>query len=1074
MLTGSVLAGCLATAMTGTAVAQDDPVTLDDAVDDEAVQERVIVTGTRIANSAITASSPVTSVGAEEFAARGTIDVVDLINTLPGAIAGQTSEVSNGATGTSSLNLRGLGATRNLVLVDGKRLGPGRPDIAVADLNQIPAQLVERVDVVTGGASAVYGSDAIAGVANFILRRDFEGFEFNGLIGFNQDGNNNETAQFINETTSVDGLNPTGSVTDGFTWDISGIFGTNFADGRGNVTGYARYLDQNAIFQGDRDVAACALGDFGAAPDGQTCFGSNFGPFPTTLTLPVILEANPFFDPSMPAGPGNQEAAQFLAGEDDDGRFFIDSMGNRILPLDAMGNPIPLGASTTVVTPAFELAVLAPMGFTGLTLPRQLPGSAAGTVSLDGSGGFALNAAGQGAGATNAFNFNPLNFFQRPTQRINAGFLASYELHEYATVYTDFGFTRNVTDAQIAPTATFGEVAEINCNNPFLSAELLEVICTNRGFSGDDLASVQINRRFVEGGGRNSRIELTNYRVVSGVRGDISDFVPGWSYDVFVQFADTAQSDVNTNDFNIELLNEALQVELDDNGNPVCTSGRAGCLPLNLFGTTPVDPVAAQAVATPTIQTGSVQQTVTGFTFQGPVGITSPFASNQPELVTGFEWRRDALQAQPDSILLIGGSTGLGGPADPVDAIARVWELFGEVGVPLVEDQPFFKELSFTGQYRYSDYSYENGLPGGLQSEGFSTNTFSTGLSWVPTDDFRLRFQYQRAVRAPNIFELFAPASLQLFNASDPCSGTSPEGSLAGCVASGLPAGLFGLVPADAGQLQELAGGNVALQPEESDTFTAGIVFTPTFIPGLTASVDFFDIAVEGFITNIPSQTILDECIGNQDANFCQFINRDSLGTIQIDGFVEANLQNIGARETQGIDFFLNYVFDSDDLFGFDLGDFALTYNSTVLTEFEQVDQPGGAPTDCLGFYAGPCDDIVGQPTFDYRHTSALTWNSNYDVSVRLAWRFFSSVNRIGPRGNIPGSLGDEFDAENFVDIFVNWDATEDFSFNVGINNLFDNDAPFTDFRDTANGNTFPGVYDAAGRYIFFGTRLRF
>ncbi|MEO0881638.1 MAG: TonB-dependent receptor [Pseudomonadota bacterium] len=1012
LLAGSFLTVLMGAVPFTAAQAQEIERVSEAADDDEAVQDTIVVTGSRLKNPNITASSPVVTVDVADFRARGTIDVVDLINTLPSAIAGQTSEVSNGANGTSSLNLRGLGATRNLVLIDGKRLGPGRADIAVADLNQIPAALIERSEIVTGGASAVYGSDAIAGVANFFLRRDFEGFEFSSLVGFNQDANSNGFAQDINLDNTPPGPNPTGGTTDGFTWQITGIYGTNFDNDKGNITAYASYFDQNAILQGTRDISACALGDVGPADAGSDpvigtdvfCFGSNFGPFPTTFTLPAVN------DPA-----------------------------------------------------------------TGLPFPADMQPGLVGTVSLDEAGNVPLAADGSVAlGATNAFNFNPLNFFQRPSQRFNAGFLSRYELHKMAEVYTDFAFTQNVSDAQIAPTATFGEVAELNCDNPFFTPDILQIICTDRGFSGTDLATVQLNRRNVEGGGRNTSFDITNFRVVSGVRGDLSDYVDGWSYDAFVQFADTATSDINEEDFDIELLNEALLVTTDADGNPVCTSGRAGCVPLNLLGTTPVDPVAIAAISTPTLSIGEAQQVVTGLTFQGPVPVTSPFAANAPSLLTGFEWRQDTLSQSPDSILLAGGSTGLGGPEDPVSAQSRVWELFTEVAIPLVEDVPFIKEFSFTGQYRYSDFSYTNKLPGGDQAPGIETNTFSLGTSWIPVDDVRFRFQFQRAARAPNIFELFAPASLQLFNDSDPCAGPAPAGSLAGCVASGLPEALFGLVPADAGQLQELVGGNVGLEEEEADTFTAGAVLQPRFVPGLTVSVDYFNIDVEGFITTIPSQTILSECIDNLDATFCQFINRDALGTIQIDGFVEANLQNIGARSTEGIDFSANYTFDLESIGLGNYGSINLTYAATYLTEFEQIDVPGQAPTDCLGFFAGPCDDIVGQPTFEYRHTSSVGWQTPWDVDFRLAWRYFSDTERLGPRSGADGSIGDVFETESFVDVFVNYNLNENINLNFGVNNLFDADPSFTDFRDTANGNTFPGVFDAAGRYIFFGTRLTF
>ena len=476
---------------------------------------------------------------------------------------------------------------------------------------------------------------------------------------------------------------------------------------------------------------------------------------------------------------------------------------------------------------------------------------------------------------------------------------------------------------------------------------------------------------------------------------------------------------------------------------------------MNLLGTTPVDPVATAAVSTPTIAIGDVQQVVTGLTLQGPVPVSSPFATNKPSILGGFEWRQDTLSQSPDSILLVGGSTGLGGPTDPVDAQSRVYELFTEVGIPLIEDVPFIQELSFTGQYRFSDFSFSNGLPGGDQSDGVDTNTFSLGLSWVPLDDLRFRFQFQRAARAPNIFELFSPASLQLFNANDPCAGPTPVGSDAGCIASGVPANLIGLVPTDAGQLQELVGGNVALDPEESDTFTAGVVIQPRWVPNLTVSVDYFNIEVDGFITNIPSQTILDGCVNDQDPTFCALINRDALGTIQIDGFVEANLQNVGSRATEGIDFSANYSHDLADLGFGDFGSVNFSYASTWLTEFQQVSIPGEPATDCLGFFSGACDDIVGQPTFEYRHVASVGWQTPWNIDARVSWRYFSDTENLDPSAAAPAEiLGQTFGNESFVDVFATWQVRENASIGFGVNNVLDNDPPVTSFFTTSNGNT--------------------
>jgi len=960
-------------------------------VEEDGSIEEVVVTGSRISDANILSSSPIITVDSEAFTARGTVDAVDLLNTLPVVVAAQTSEVSNGATGISTLNLRGIGTSRTLVLLDGKRLGPGRPDGPQADLNQIPTQLIKTVEVVTGGASAVYGSDAIGGVANFVLDRDFEGFEITTTYGFNQDGNSSGFAQDVLTQTATDGVVPTGSVTDGETFDLSIVFGFNSDDGRGNVTGYLRYLDQADILQGTRDVSRCALGDFGPEIGSDIfCFGSNFGPFPTTFSNSVIV------DPVTGAPLANQPGIQ--------GTISLDENG--VVPRDGAGN---------VVT-----------------------------------------------GATNAFNFNPLNFFQRPTERIQAGFFANYELNDHVEFYSDVGFNRNETDAQIAPTGTFGNVSQINCDNPFLSGELQQIICTDRGLTGSALAPIQLNRRNVEGGGRNSNIEITNFRTVTGVKGEINS---NWNYDVFAQYADTSLTDTNQEDFNISLLNEALLAVTDASGNIVCSSGRAGCVPLNLFGTSPVDPQAIASISTPTVLSGSAEQIVFGATVQGElVGFSSPFADSSPQVLFGVETRTDRLTTQPDSILLVGGSTGLGGPTTPADAEAQVDEFFFEAAVPLIEGRNLAQELSLSLAYRFSDYSYQNDLVGGGQSDGVDADTFAIGLAWAPIEEIRFRAQFQEAVRAPNVFDLFDPSAVQLFNANDPCAGANPTASLDACVASGLPAALFGLVPPDAGQLNELTGGNTSLEPEESNTFTFGFVAQPT--DNLTVSVDYFDIEVEDFINTLPSQSVITGCLFDGDSNLCSLFNRDNLGTIQINGFIEANLQNIAVRETSGIDLNVTYGFDVGSY-----GEMSINYTSTFLFDYEQQSFEGADPDDCLGFFTGPCDDIVGQPTFEYSHVASALWRTNRDVDVRLSWRYLDSVQRFGTDTAPTGGIGDTFDSESFFDLSATWRVNDNFTLNAGINNLFDTDPPVTNFFETANGNTFPGVYDSAGRYIFVGAK---
>ncbi|MEL7453574.1 MAG: TonB-dependent receptor plug domain-containing protein, partial [Pseudomonadota bacterium] len=512
-----------------------------DEADAEATLETVRVTGSRLNQANITSSSPVTTVDSEAFDLRGTVDTVDLVNTLPQAFAGQSGAIGNGASGTSTLNLRGLGSTRTLVLANGKRLPPGSPTNFAADLNLIPSQLVERVEIVTGGASAVYGSDAIGGVANFILRNDFEGVELDIQYGFNQTANSDSISQAALDAAPAEEV-ISRSLTDNPTYDINGIIGTNLDNGRGNVTAYFRFLSQDGVLQNNRDFSRCAQIQTG--PDSAICVGSNAGPFPSTFFIPQL--------------------------------FQTDAAGNNIL--DGDGNPIPFG-----------------------------PG---GTFSLEDDGSLLF-------GGTNPFNFNPLNPLLRPTERFNGGFSGYYNINEHFEVYADFGFTQNSTASQIAPSASFSGTADtFGCDNPFLSAEQVDLFCTQRGFGGDDIVTVGISRRVVEAGPRTTSFTNTNFRVVSGVRGEI---VPGLDYDVFGQIAETNRNIIQTNQVTLTALEQSIDVVTDPaTGQPICRAELegeiTGCVPFNVFDPTATNEGIGAFLDTPSLNGGDVRQFVFGGT----------------------------------------------------------------------------------------------------------------------------------------------------------------------------------------------------------------------------------------------------------------------------------------------------------------------------------------------------------------------------------------------------------------------------------------------------------------------------
>ena len=461
------------------------------AQDNDDDDDVVVTTGTRLnVNPNLVSANPVLSVGEEIIASTGTVNIEDLTNQLPQVFAGQAAEVSNGASGTSTLNLRGLGAVRTLSLIDGRRLPYGSSSTTAVNLDLVPTNLVEKIDILTGGASAVYGSDAIGGVANFILKDDFEGVEIDGQFSVAQNENGRDT---FDEVLAAGGQPIPGNVWDGEQYNLSVTIGANSEDGKGNVTAFAAYQSRNAITQDNRSASACALGadDGAGSANGFACIGSaNFRLFGNN-------------------GFGFQQ-------EDGEIVDFFD-----------------------------------------------VPGS------------------------ERTFNFGPFNFFQRPAERIQLYTKAHYEYAPGHEVFGDISFTNNQSDAQIAPSASFGFGAySINCDNPLIQGNagipLTDIFgCTAADIAaGNDVSGITASHRNVEGGPRNSFLENEAYRLVGGFRGVAED---AFSYEVFAQYSRTNDKSVSTNDFVVSNLQQALFAVDDGNGNIVCRDQSNGCVPYNIF-----------------------------------------------------------------------------------------------------------------------------------------------------------------------------------------------------------------------------------------------------------------------------------------------------------------------------------------------------------------------------------------------------------------------------------------------------------------------------------------------------------
>lgn len=969
-------------------------------------EDEVIVTGSRLnVNPNLRSPQPILSISSEEISARGVVNIEDLTNSLPQISAAQTSEVSNGASGTAQLDLRALGAQRTLSLIDGRRLPYGSSSSSPVNIDLVPTNLVERIEVLTGGSSAVYGSDAVAGVVNFILKDDFEGVEMDIQYGFAQSSNSGN--DIFRDVLNVAQVPIPGSVRDGEEVTASVTFGANLDGGRGNVVAFAAYQNRKDIIGADRIGSACTLG--GGATNGFGCVGSsNFRRFNNVADF----GATDFF-------------------QQEDGTF----------------------------TP-----------FAG--------------------------------GPAETFNFGASNFFQRPSERFQFYTKANYEVANGHELFADFSFTESTSDAQIAPTASFGFFQRtLNCDNPLLQNPITAggqsfaqavLLCTpaqiTTGLNPDGsralIGGITATHRNVEGGSRNSRLENQAMRFVGGARGTIAET---WDYEVFGQYSKTKDEGTSTNDFQIDNLAQAIDVVTDANGNAVCFDQSNGCVPYNIFqrgpnGESLVTPAALAFVQGVGITTGETDQLVLGGNMQTDLsnyGMVSPYAQDSGVgFLIGVEYREDGLAATPDQISqrADGGFTGVGGPTLPVAGGVDVFEIFGEIEIPLVVGAEFAEELVFNGQYRNSSYN----VAGNGVTNSFNTDTYGAQLTWAPTSDISFRGQYQRAVRAPNVVELFTGQFTGLPELSeagqtpggqpiyDPCATATPVASAAACAFSGVTAAQYGQVPdIAAAQAGGLFGGNPNLTPESSDTITIGAVFTPNFIEGFSASVDYFDITIDdAIVAGIGAQNIIDNCLASGDAAFCSLITRDAAGSLNSSvgiGFELTN-QNAASIATSGIDLQFDYLFDVDGW-----GDFGLQYASTFLLSNDFTPFLGATTIECAGKFVGQC----GQPSSAYRHRAIASWDTPVEgLRTSVTWRHNSRVeNHTNPGSAIEGSLG----AANYFDVSSSWEFMEGITARAGVNNLFEKAFPISVSSGPAsngNNNTFPGVYDT-GRFVFIGLNVK-
>lgn len=940
--------------------------------------EEVTVTGSLIPRKDLEALSPVMVLDAEEITYQGTPRIEDLITALPQAFNAQNSTIANGATGTATVALRHLGAVRTLVLINGRRMPAGdalsQTLGAGADLNFIPAALVKRVDVLTGGASSVYGADAVAGVVNFVLDTDFEGIK--GGIRFSgfQHNNNNSVAQEINAARGFDV--PSGSIFDGESFAANLAVGGKFGEGKGHASAYVDFRNIPAITKSERDYFNCSVN---RGSSGPTCGGSSTTPQGRFISFTPDFGAN--------------------------GDFVLDlSTGNTFKPREG-----------------------------------------------------------------EVFNFGPFNHIQRPDKRYTGGGFVQYTVNPHFEAYAEVMFMDDNTDAQIAPTGNFGRTTTINCDNPMLSAQQRDLICTQAGFGPTDFANVTMLRRNIEGGARTALLRHIDWRLLAGGRGNFND---NWSYDVYGLHAQVSSPQGYINDLHEDRIGDALDVIGDPNDPSTwqCRSGNPGCVPWNVFQTGGVTQAAIDYMSVNAVLDSGTDTQMVSATFTGDLesyGLAFPSASEGIQIAVGAQYRNEHLFVNPDEVFELGLRAGSGGETVPVDGSFNVKELFVEALIPVVQDTPGAQDLSLELGYRYSDYS----LAGGNSS-------YKAQMAWAPTKSLKLRTGFNRAVRAPNVRELFRPQGFGLGGdedicANDPATGV-PTASLEQCQRTGMSAAQYGTVLANpAQQYNTLSGGNPDLDVESADTLTVGIVWTPQAIAGLTATIDYYDIKVEDTIGFLDADDIIQTCANTGDPLLCDLIHRDRAGTLWLteEAFTETTNQNIGELRGRGVDLnvayplnlggsgFINFAF---------IGTYLLENNfKNPLTEF-----------DCAGFYGAQC----GQPDAKWRHRARATWNTNFNTKISLGWRRIGStqVDDASPDPDLgsPG-LVESWEINgaavlktyNYLDLAATYSFRDGVRLMFGVNNVLDEDPPLS---PSLSSTGWTGTYDPLGRSVYTSLQFEF
>ncbi len=1000
--------------------------------------DAIIVTGSHISRPTDVSAIPITVVSATEIGNTGKVSVGDVLNDLP-SLRTTFSQTQNtgqlGTTGLNLLDLRGLGSQRTLVLVNGRRhVGADILSNAVSvDINTIPSTLIERVDIVTGGNSAVYGSDAIAGAVNFVLKGNFEGIEARARAGVSGHG---------------DAGNRQFSIT----------AGKNFADGRGNIAFSAEYGKQNPFFASQREA--------GRKP-----------------TLLVQVDSDPAGTPNGSDGTADRQ--------------FLDDVHSATLALGGLTNFATRQCGTGANGAFFDCTFLFQSDGTLIAQTGTRAGFGPNGSFIGGNG--STNREGKLLGLLSQnerYGFNLIGHYDFSPAA--AAFLeAKYYHSNTLSVGSGPAFIQGTTLSVFG-----GDVRERpRLDNPYLSSQakalitqqLTMVANLTGGALPTDASRFNLRINLLDLGLRQERAERDTFRILAGLRGEISGHL---KYEVSANYGKFSEATAVLGNVNTQRLLLAMDAARNTNNQIVCRSqidpavaralvGNAAaatrlagdvsaCVPINLFGSGNVTEAARKYVVQDTVSTASIDQfDAVGF-LSGDTGGFFNLPGGPIGLAIGAEYRRETNKFNEDPLLL-DGMTFYNSIATFRSKPFIAKEIFGELRLPVLAGLPLVHELTLSAAGRISGYGGATG----------TTYAYNLNGDYSPVAGLRFRGGYARALRAPNLQELYS-AQGQNFagNFGDPCSarnlGSGTSARAANCAADGRPSAYDYAYTASLGFK---SGGNPNLTPEYSSSWTAGAVFSPAAVRGLSISADYYDITVNNVILSLTGQTIVNQCYDSPTLtnSFCsQFQRNRTGGTLAsgeepfriIEGSLLASGVNFARLKARGIDFDVHYRRK------FGRVDFDTHFVYTRVLKNEQFINPANP-----AFGENSLDE-VGDPK------DAFNWNFGFGLG---RWKFDYQLRFIGKQAIATNAIENlttyqgrppqdaDYAADNFYpsvfyhNIKLGADINDHFNVYAGIDNLFDKDVPF---NQTGSGTTANGaatrIFDNRGRFFYAGIVANF